>query len=186
MSVIGISGRATAGKDAIAARLVERWGFTRVSLADALREEVMTRLPRTLRVIHDMVCGGHNSDDCIRRMLYEVKPRGFRELLQEYGSDVRRHDQPDYWVERWWERSLNVDRVVVPDVRFENEAKAVLARGGLLWRVERPGTSEGDHASETMMDGWSRWDAVIRNDGTLADLYERVDGLAAQARERAA
>jgi hypothetical protein len=192
--IVGISGKATAGKSAVAARLADRWGFAVVSFADALREEVLARFPLLLRAIHDMVCGGHNPEDCIRRMVYEVKPRGIRELLQEYGSEVRRADQPDYWIERWSEgvlRSVGAagfDYVATPDVRFENEARAVLRAGGVLWRIERPNHPEipgSSHASETVMDAWDRWDEVIRNDGTLADLHAAVDALASGLEERA-
>jgi hypothetical protein len=33
--------------------------------------------------------------------------------------------------------------------------------------------------SETALDSWAPWDAVIANDGTLDDLWAKVDVLAA-------
>lgn len=194
--IVGIRGKIGAGKDAIASRLVERWGFRIVRFADALREELLERLPTTLLMMHDLLagdpvhvccCRSWPIEDCLRQMVYKTKPRGVRELLQEYGTDVRRRDEPGYWVRQWAARATTAGpHVVAPDVRYPNEAEAVLAAGGVLWCVERPGTAVGAHPSETVMDAWDRWDAVVRNDGTLTDLYAAVDALASGLEERVA
>lgn len=221
MIVVGVSGKLQSGKSTIAARLVERWGFVQISMADALREEVLDRFPLLLGVLHDRACLGYefradpalprrrrpclNGDEaaCIREMLYESKPPGIRELLQEYGTG-RRTDDRDYWVARWCERAERYaaestsgstrPNIVIPDVRFPNEARLVLGLGGVLWRVERtrsgcarthgvndPEIPDSSHASETSLDSWNRWDSVLRNDGTLANLHARVDALMASA-----
>jgi hypothetical protein len=192
--LIAIAGAIGAGKSAIAARLAERYGFRVVTFADALREEVLARLPLTLRALHDgwdgCMCAVEADDNeqyehlktlCIRRCLYETKPRGFRELLQEYGSDVRRADDPDYWVKRWAATVGPLlaagQHVVSPDCRFPNEARAVRSLGtdGQLWRVERPGCVGTGHVSETALAGWFDYDAVLVNDGTLVDLYVQIE-----------
>lgn len=182
--LIGISGKLRHGKDEIARRLIERWGFSRLSFADGLREEVMERMPRTVGALHDLqdvhlnTCDHGDRQHCIREMLYVTKPPGFRELLQEYGSDVRRRDDPEWWTKRWVQRAVEIrGSLVAPDVRFPNEAEAVATLGGVTWRVVRPGLPDVDHESERAMDGW-RWnDAVILNDGTLEDLWAKVDAL---------
>ncbi len=180
--LIAISGKIGNGKDAIADHLVKNYGFTIVRFSDALKEEVIERLPRTLKVFHDSLDyhGGINRNcqgDCIRQMVYVDKPHGVRELLQEYGSEVRRKDSATYWVDRWVERVAKHPRVVTPDVRFPNEASAVMSQRGHLWRVVRAGMTEtGDHQSETSLDAYS-FGTVIQNDGTLAQLYEKVDTL---------
>lgn len=182
--LIGISGPARAGKDAVALRLVSKWGYERLAFADELRREVKERMPRTLRAIHDLQCNPWTAetrdhvDRCIDHMLTVTKPRGIRELLQEYGTDVRRADQETYWTSRWWAAARG-RAVVAPDVRFPTEAAAVREAGGVLWRVERPSLGPGlDHVSEHAMDGWGRWDAVIVNEGTIEDLWRKVDELA--------
>lgn len=190
--LIAIAGAIGSGKSAIAARLAERYGFRVVHFADALREEVMARLPLTLRAMHDAIafvpasspCLHGDYDACIRHMVYVTKPPTFRALLQEYGSEVRRADDPDYWVKRWAKTATDHLHgrpvgccVVSPDCRFPNEAKAVRDMGGLLWKVERPGHTGSGHVSETALSHWFDWDAVIVNDGTLIDLYCEVDRL---------
>jgi hypothetical protein len=42
-------------------------------------------------------------------------------------------------------------KVVLPDCRFPNEAAAVWALGGQVWRTERPGFGSGDHPSEALV-----------------------------------
>lgn len=176
MIAIGLSGKIGAGKDAIAERLVSEWGFRIVRFSDPLKEEVLLRLPKTLARLFQFNYGGYDGDPReLRKMVFETKPPGVRELLQEYGTEVRRQDDPDYWVKKWIESAERFDRVVAPDVRFHNEAHAILAASGELWRVERPGTKIGSHPSETVMDSWTHWDDVIQNDSTLEALWAIVD-----------
>lgn len=184
--VIGISGKLRAGKDLIAARLASGWGFQRLNFAEALRVELIERMPRTLLALHDLNCecaiGDNSRSDpaarCLEHMLYVSKPKGIRELLQEYGTDVRRVHDPEYWTKLWRARATELGGAVVSaDVRFPNEAAAVLAMGGALWRVERPGFDSSGHVSETAMDAWGVWDAVIHNDGSIDDLWAKVDAL---------
>lgn len=188
--IIGISGKMRAGKDAIASRLTANWGFTALPFAESLKRELQQRMPRTIRAIHDMqAIHAHGCDSgdvaaCIREMVYVTKPPGMRELLQEYGTDVRRADDLNYWAKRW-RQELPAGDVVVPDVRFPNEARAVLDAGGILWRVERPGTAAtASHVSEMGLDDWPWWHAVIRNDNTLESLYRSVDLWAVTLREK--
>jgi hypothetical protein len=181
--VLGLSAKIGGGKDAVAARLVERWGYRIVRFSDALKDEVLERLPRTLEALHEM--SGHTHElsscsyaarpECIRDMVRNRKPHGVRELLQEWGTELRRAEDGDYWTRKW--KASATGLVVAPDVRFQNEAEAVAEAGGLLWRIVRPGTVQGDHESETALDGWRWWDAVIHNDGTLQDLWAKVDAL---------
>ena len=67
------------------------------------------------------------------------------------------------------------------DVRFPNEADWVLRNGGLLYRMEGDpaavrATSQRDttHASETALDAYTEWTAVIQNTGTKEQLREYI------------
>ena len=65
---------------------------------------------------------------------------------------------------------------IITDVRFLNEAKAVLDRGGILLRVNRPGNMNpaGEHPSETSLDDYKLFNHVIENEGTIEELYAKV------------
>lgn len=200
MILVGISGKIGSGKDVIASYLAREHGFVRVAWADALKDEVRSRLRQTVRriTITDEVTGALASiPDELRwhtdrdqdeawwdaRLFYALwinRSPIVRSLLQEWGTDLRRADQPGYWLDAWERRvrKLYGDldspglRVVVPDTRFPDEAQRILTLGGRLIRVNRPGheSPAAGHESETALDGWTRWDAVLENAGTISDL----------------
>lgn len=189
MQIVGIAGAMGSGKDAVAAWLVKHHGFRRVAFADSLKDEVRARFRRTLLRISayvgpyvDSPIGPDQerhlvqppSEEARLDWLIREKPPIVRELLQEYGTEVRRGDEPDYWLKAWTARCAGLARVVVPDVRFPNEAAMITARWGRLIRVDRPGSAGGGHSSETSLRAWQRWDAILTNAGSLEDLEASV------------
>lgn len=68
---------------------------------------------------------------------------------------------------------LGVDLLLITDCRFANEASRVLQLGGEVWEVQRPGVGGADHASEVALP-LGLVTKVINNDGTLAELAEKV------------
>ena len=75
-----------------------------------------------------------------------------REYLQRYGQEAHREVfGPDFWIARALAPAAEVDVLVLADVRYENEAGAILAAGGEVWSVTRPGhegIAESGHESE--------------------------------------
>lgn len=74
---------------------------------------------------------------------------------------------------------------IITDVRFPNEANAILDRGGLMIRTNRMNSTPQDghvfvnkqqrlHPSETSLDDYTKFDYVIENEGTITDLIEKV------------
>jgi hypothetical protein len=68
---------------------------------------------------------------------------------------------------------------IITDVRFPNEAKAVKNHGGILIRINRTNLVNDDslkneHPSETSLDNYDDFDYVINNDGSIADLIDKV------------
>lgn len=76
--------------------------------------------------------------------------------------------------------------VVVTDCRFRNEIRHLKANNAVIVRVKRKGIEEppSDHLSETEQATIpdSSFDFIIENDGELADLEPKVDGLLAYLR----
>ena len=182
MIVVGLGYRMLAGKDSVADVLVRRYGFVRRGFADALKDEVLDRLPRTLGAYLKHMLHLENTADRRWLLVYGFKPPLVRALLQEYGTDVRRADDLRYWVKKVarWVEDCRPQRLVVPDVRFRNEAEFVRAPGGRYVQVDRPRAEPAaldTHASESELDGVEP-DYVVRNDGTLEDLERRVEVMA--------
>jgi hypothetical protein len=106
-----------------------------------------------------------------RRILQLLGTEGGRELFRE-----------DIWIKR---AELELRKyqeadtgMVVADVRFPNEAQWIREMGGLLIHVVRPGMESvaPAHASEA---GYSDdlKDVILYNDGTIEDLYKKVDNV---------
>ena len=185
--LIGIAGRIGAGKDTIAAHLRDRHGYAILRFSTALKAEVKARFRRTLTVIAGLngmqPSGREGWSDFLDWLLMVAKPPGIRELLQEYGTEVRRQDDPAYWVNPW-SRTYTQHRtrrpeipVVVPDVRFSNEAHAIAQAGGVIIRVERAALGvydPMDHASEIGLSRYA-YTHVFYNNDTILALTEAVD-----------
>ena len=110
----------------------------------------------------------------------EDGPMTVRDFLQKLGTDALRNGlHPNVWV-----NALMADYVavaleqpsnwIITDTRFENEAKAIKERDGIIIRVERPGvTPINDHPSETGLDHW-KFDYKIANVSDIYSLKETV------------
>lgn len=104
-----------------------------------------------------------------------------RELLQKLGTEAMRNGlHTNVWVNALFAdyKPIKLSQYdpsywLVTDTRFPNEADAITERGGILLRIERPGTSTGDHPSETALDNYP-FEHVIVNDGNLNDLINKV------------
>jgi tRNA A-37 threonylcarbamoyl transferase component Bud32 len=107
------------------------------------------------------------------------------------GTEIFQYDMPKhipelqvfgrgFWVKRfeqWYEQNKNLD-VVICDVRFQHEADAILKMGGQVWKVQRPSlVSVDEHASEMEMDSITGVTNILQNDGTLENLYNKIDSL---------
>ena len=102
-----------------------------------------------------------------------------RHILQTLGTEFgRKHIHPDVWVMLGMRRAklhLKTSPLVVfSDVRFDNEAEAIIEAGGKVYEVFRPGNSGVAHHSSE--EGISRElvTAVINNYGPLDELEASV------------
>lgn len=143
--IIGITGLRRSGKTTVSKYLQAEHGFVAHNFKAAIIQEMKDKFPETLDALCRHLEGANNTVDG----LFEEKPRAMRALMQNFGTDVRRAEDPNYWVDKW-SKSLPDDNVVVDDVRFLNEADAIRLLGGVIIRVQNPDiTSGGSHVTET-------------------------------------
>lgn len=144
--LIGLTGHKGAGKDSVATILREEYGYVRRAFADALRNELAETIygnggdERSFALREGFLCHieKHKYDD-------PGSPTGWpRMLMQAWGTMRRGLFGQDYWIGK----VPLCENVVISDVRFPNEATAIKAAGGVLWRVDRPGYSGDGHVSE--------------------------------------
>ncbi len=181
MKIIGIGHVARVGKDSAAEALVRDLGFVRRSLADPLKELALGSDPlvtASARTVNVNV--GHG------RLAWIVKGLGWegakdtypevRKFLQNLGVSARQNFGDEFWIDRLWAWAMkhDVERLVVPDVRFLNEAEAIQEAGGKVIRINRPGHHATGHISETELATWTGWDQEFDNNAEVADLQRAV------------
>ncbi|MBN1957375.1 MAG: hypothetical protein JXQ81_05210 [Desulfuromonadales bacterium] len=102
-----------------------------------------------------------------------------RRILQWWGTEYRRAQDPDYWTTAWEQKlrefDLSSTHILVDDVRFVNELNVIKDNGGYFIRIVRPGfDGANNHSSENSLDDYAGWDLVIDNDGSLEDFLAEV------------
>jgi hypothetical protein len=105
-----------------------------------------------------------------------------RRILQWWGTEYRRAQDPDYWTKAWQRKVQQYDltqlHILIDDVRFMNELQTITGLGGVIIKIDRPGfAAGGNHASETSLDGCHDWERIIINDGTLEEFKDKVADL---------
>lgn len=165
--IIGLGYRKQSGKDTVANYLVANYNFTKMSFARPLKDACIAAFGFT--------------EEQVNGPLKEVEDHRWgmtpRAALQHVGTEMFRGWREDFWVNRLV--SSLQPLTVITDVRFPNEAAAVKEAGGRLWLIDRPslGPVTDGHASETSMQGYDGWDAILDNITTLEHLYRQVDRL---------
>lgn len=152
--VIAFTGKKRSGKTSLVSAFMSEvggLGYTavRVGFKQALLDQVKVHFPDFLKSEADRY--GVSGVD----QLLEDKPGSIRQFLQNYGTDLFRNEDPNYWTKKWVDNvsTLDTDFVLVDDLRFMNEAMAVKNLGGVIIRIKRPSVGDSDtHQSEKEMD----------------------------------
>lgn len=156
--LVGLCGYARAGKDTAAANMP---GWQRMAFADALKEDLQPLLKSQLHI--DPI-----SADAEQKAI-------IRPLLVEWGRTARRV-VPDFWIKRLWRRLPADGDVVISDVRYLNEARAVLEAGGIVVYVERSGIGPANIEEESSIRElrYALQPQIVENNGSPEDLGRAV------------
>ena len=176
------------GKDTVAERLVEQHGFKKDSFAKSLKDAVSSMFNWN----REMLEGATNESRAWREQPDAYwserfgKPVTPRWILQYFGTEVMRGQMYDaIWLDSCLGRYKG-EPTVISDTRFINEIKTIKAHSGKVICVKRgelPTQKEmqdrGAHQSEwDWLD--SDFDYIIDNNGTLEELFAKVDKLTHQ------
>lgn len=183
---IAIIGKMHSGKSTLARLLVEDHGFTRIGLADAVKDDCAEFMNHVVNLYK--AHGLRHTRIITRRTIDDYKSE-FRPLLQWYGTEFWREfmERPNHWIEAFVERAeLAPGPVVCDDVRFVNEATALWDAGFMVVKIVRPealrSASAGEqgikgHPSEMEQDGIMPY-LTVPNDKGLDDLRGHAETLA--------
>lgn len=144
------------GKTTACNIIKEHYQAVQLNFKDALIKELKQNFPDLLREIAS-ICREVYMREFTIDDLFTEKPPLVRTLMQNYGTEVRRGDDPNYWVMQWKLAlaDLDVPIVLCDDVRFVQELDAVRAYGGTLIRINRSDMQNTDtHQSETEQEGF--------------------------------
>lgn len=139
-TIIGISGKARAGKDTAFIYFSYRQ-FVRMSFADPLKE-----LCRKMFKLSTEQTDGKLKEIVDPR--YNMTPRA---ILIKVGNDMRAI-MPDVWVQLLIEKIKQLpsnSRIIITDVRYRNEAEALKSIGGYIARLERHPSRDNMVSEET-------------------------------------
>ena len=199
--IIGFCGFIGSGKDTVADYLVNFHEFRRESFANTLKDAVSAIFGWDRTMVEGRTKEAREWREQVdpwwaqRLAMPTLTPRW---VLQYWGTEVCRktfHD--DIWIASL-ENKLRTskDNIVVSDVRFPNEIKAIKNLGGkIIWvkRGELPSwydtavsanTGSNLHINEMKMNqihasewAWvgTSFDHEVTNDGTIDDLYKKIE-----------
>lgn len=164
---IGITGFKCVGKDTLANLIIEKnSSFKKYSMADPIRD-----IGRIF---------GFTEEDMLNPMLKEM-PNEFwqiswRSFAQIIGTDMFRESyRQDVWVKLAEKNILSSDKfLVIPDIRFDNEAELIKKYSGIVIRVLRNGYGGGQHKSEAGINE-KYIDIDIYNNGLIVDMNDGVE-----------
>jgi hypothetical protein len=174
--LIGLIGCAGAGKTTVARIIEKDYGFSRIRFAGGIKSMLRALLFEAgidpVR-IHEMIDGSLKETSCD-----ELSGKSPRYCMQTLGTEWgREFISQNFWVDLTMHAVDNLlsvsESVVIDDVRFPNEVRAIKDAGGKIFRVMRDQDAipEAGHKSEGQI---LEFDACILNTGTLSDLENQI------------
>jgi len=180
--IIGVHGFKQSGKDTLGKYLIDHHGFSRLAFADKVKESLKV----IFNVRHEQLYGEDKDKNTLTQARWEdfegIKKENkadeeflsARELMQTFATEVCRSKIPNIWVN--YLDLEGSDRIVVTDVRFENEAQFIKDNGGIIIKVDRPGAEGENHASEIALPR-EMCNYIIENNGTVEDLHQKAEAV---------
>lgn len=144
------------------------------------------------RVGKDSVCefladtfGGkvyHFSDELYSILYYAQQVCGFEKekdvkFLQWIGTEWARSIDENVWVNALMNKLPDNQNCFIADLRFRNELTELRRAGYKCVRIvrdDRPIDRDVTHKSEVDLIDYDGWDAIVHNDSTLENLFEKV------------
>ena len=215
MMLIGLAGSAGSGKDTVADYLVAQHGFTKFSFSDALYREVSEAFSIPIDELkhrdgkelpHPKLVEAYCKDpefaklmraEADYRYVHDAAPiqqsarwvsYSPRWVLQHWGTEYRRAQDPDYWLKAaslWVQAWLDVTKddgqehagLVNASVRFPNEQAWIDEMQGTVWHVRRRDVtgvaSEMQHSAEQQLPVRAG-DRTLSNDAGIEELNTAV------------
>jgi len=161
--LVGLVGKSGSGKDKFFSQVLAPLGYTRLSLADAVRVFSILLFTRVYEGIDKDTSSLIRVFPYLYQEMFSMNKSPLARTIQQYvGTElVKRKFDRDYWIKVLdplvRERIERGIKVAITDVRFPEEAEYIRNNGGLLIKMTGSSRySEGepvaDHDSEKLID----------------------------------
>jgi len=192
IEIYGFSGKIASGKNYIAEKIflpkLPQKKTLIISFADHMKIQIMAQYNISYERLF------HKKDDETRRLLQLTGTENGRNI---YGED--------YWIKiiyGWMQMHAErgIERFIITDCRFPNEANFIQKNGGKIIRIESPNRTKDtiereamndqekikqiyNHASETALDNYDNFDFILKNDyedenkinGQIGDMIKKFN-----------
>lgn len=177
--IVGLAGPKGAGKSTLASKLTEHFPNSIVlpfaGPLKAMAEAFYTAAGFDLEDVQRRVYGD-------RKEMYDALGGALvtpRHVMQTLGTEWGRNCvHSDLWVQLWLERALKEEKagrlVIADDVRFDNEARAIWDKQGLVFRFNGPAADDTGHASEGGVNVWDHMMLECRSDAAVARVVRLI------------
>lgn len=168
--IIGISAKLGCGKTTLANIFLDiHPKYIKLAFADLLKQETAN----TYNYPEEWNYSEEGKNQIINHNDLPRNNMTVREALQWHGTDFRRKQNPDYWLNSMKKTIDNLNNldyldppyIMIDDVRFKNEAKFINNHNGILIRLNPyPKWTLGKfatHKSEIDLDDYKYFDLVL-------------------------
>ena len=177
--IVGIGHRRRMGKDTVAEMIRSK---LRAAGVNVFRDAFAWNLKQVTRQMFGYAGLDDNSVYESRPELREIVLPAIgmspRDLWIDVGNRMREID-PDVWIRGVLDNPAYVSGSVllISDVRYPNEVKAIRARGGAVIKVIRSGVPESSDVADSALAGMKMgaWDRVVLNDADIDALDHKAD-----------
>jgi len=173
MKIIGVSGKIGSGKTTLCNILKEKL------IGYGYKVEIINFADKLKRICYELTGHyGYTQED--KNVFIPEYSKNVGEILQYVGTNLFRDNfDKEVWIKAAF-INLNEDTVyILGDCRFENEAKAIQEKQGVLIRlngdpekIRENSKRDLNHPSETSLDNYDNFDFIYDNVGSLKDLFE--------------
>ncbi len=159
--IIGLTGKKQSGKDTFAYVYKDFVCARKVAFADPIREigKIFGYAENDMMVNKDNPTG--------------ILQMSWRKFAQFVGTDLFRNKlDKDIWIKILGSKIIEGEDIIVTDVRFNNEAKFIRKKGGIIIEILR-GSSFDTHESESGIDS-TLVNYQITNYGSLENYIQQI------------
>jgi len=185
--IIGIIGKKRSGKNTIGDYLVKNHNYVEYALANPIKYAIMAMFGFT----NNQLWGSEEDRETIDPR-WGISPRRMMQIIgtELFQYDIHKHTKEGelpfgktIWVHKfklWYEEELiknpNI-KVVITDIRFKHELEALKELNAYVIKTIRPESNLIDeHISEKELEDLNP-DEFIINDGTLEELYKKIEDI---------